>query len=823
MLRIPHRTSFIFRLQITAFLACFFVLSPSIEAAQETQSTGDIFENSDTQKHLIKPIIDTIEISGNHLVSKSAILAKIPFAKGDRFDKQKTGAIIKDIYQLGYFTNIKIFTKDLGEESVAVHIEVIEKPRIKNMTFEGNEHYESSKLYKALEGSRIRALDEAELVNIGEQIKKAYQEKQYHHVEVTGLFKPDTDGTQIAHFVVTEGKKSAVKKISFKGNNHLTDGQLRGKIFTHENWLFGFLDRSGLYHPDAILQDRYTIENFYQSNGYLTARVTDTKVDEHEDGNIDVTFTIEEGDLYTLSKVSAEGNELLDENALLARIPLYPGQLYSKDLIRSTMEILRTTWGEFGYIYADVQPSVRPDEKTKTVEVSFTTDLGNRISVDTIDVVGNYRTLDKVIRREILFNEGDMLTKHFMDESKRRVQLLGYFDTKDGVNWRIIKKNDHEANLELLVKEQSTGKFEAQVGWGMQADMSTPSGSFQASASAREINFMGTGVKWNLAAMYSRQNQTVDASIGNDWLFDRPISGSMDIFLRDVLYEDYHQTIEYPHERTKGANLNLGFRIPRFNFLAANLSLGHETISYRHPNIARTVYRDNPDMQKALQEQTNCIFQPGRLLWTGFTFSQDFRNNPFFPSSGFNWLWDLRVGLPGFSVSDFGFAKTTLNINWYTPVIEEKDIIFHIRGFVGLIHSLRNRNIPYRELFHIGGPMSVRGFLFGQIGPQLLGSSLGATRAFFVNAEMQIPITPDSNMRGYLFYDGGAGWQTYCTGSIPQNLLSNNSFEYRHAVGFGISLDHPTSIRVDWGFKLDRKRRRGETASEVHISASRAF
>lgn len=814
MLRKPQRTSRIFSLQIAAILIFVASTVRTVEAGSSDQKIA--------RQPVEFPQIAEIRITGNSLVAESAIRAKIPFKPGDPLDPRKTGAIIKDIYKLGYFTNVRIFKGERNDNMVDMRVDVIEKPRISSLTFEGNANFESEKLYKTLEGSRIRALDEAELPNICRQIEKAYQEKHYHHVQATGVFKQAANGTQVAHFTIVEGKKSWVRRVTFEGNRHISDATLQAKLFTRENWLFGFMDKAGTYHPDAIMQDKYTLENFYQSAGYLTARITDARVKESDSGAVDVTFVINEGDLYTISKVSAPGDQLLSEKDLLTRIPIRPGQLYSRDLIRSSMENLRTAWGEFGYIYADVQPSIRPDEKTRTVDITFNSDLGGRIHLDRLNIVGNTKTLDKVIRREMLMDEGDLLTKTLMDESKRRVQLLGYFEVKDGVNWRIIKKTDEVAELELLLKEKKTGRFEGQLGWGIQADMSTPQGNFNAGITASDINMLGLGIRWNLTASYSSQAKSIDALIANDWLFDRPISGSLTAFLRDVVYEDFVQTEQLPDERTKGGGGRLGFRITRLNFLNVVLGLGIEDITYAHPNIARTIFRNSPERQACLQSQINFMFQPGKLLTADCSLSQDFRNNPMFPSEGFNWTWNLRIGAPH-SISCFGFVKNTLDAHWYAPIIEEKDIIFHLRGFAGYEFLMEHKNIPYRELFHIGGPLTVRGFKFGQIGPQVLGSSLGATKALFVNAEVQIPLTPDSNMRGYLFYDGGAGWDTPSGGCMQGDFLTNNRFDYRHAVGFGISLDHPTAVRVDWGFKLDRKRLRGETVSEVNISASRSF
>jgi outer membrane protein insertion porin family len=198
------------------------------------------------------------------------------------------------------------------------------------------------------------------------------------------------------------------------------------------------------------------------------------------------------------------------------------------------------------------------------------------------------------------------------------------------------------------------------------------------------------------------------------------------------------------------------------------------------------------------------------------------RNHPIYPTSGYNWVVDTKTGLPH-GRGGFSFFKIILDGSWYTPIIQEYGVTLRWHAFLGFIKSINNGSVPYRELFHIGGPATVRGFKYGQIGPSLLGSSLGATKAFTTSLELQIPITPDGNMRGYLFYDGGAGWDTPDASQIPYTLLQNNNFDYRHAIGFGLSLAQPTPVRVDWAFKLDRKKRRGESLSEVHINMSQSF
>lgn len=775
-----------------------------------------------------KPLIRSILVEGNKAISTRAILEKVPFRSENLFDRRKTGDSIRSLYGLGYFRNIQIATDEVSPGVIDLIIMVTEKNRISGMEFTGNSTISTEKIKTALDSSHIKTLDKEELDNLGEQIKKLYREKGYHHATVTGALKPDAEGTFIAQFEVKEGTCSAIKIVNFKGNEHIADRFLRTKIFTREDWLLGFLDQSGTYHPDAIARDKYMIEDMYQSNGYLMARVVDTIIKENECGEIEVTFVINEGDLYCISNVSAPGNELLSEQQLLWRIPIRQGQLYSKDLIRKTMEQLRMLWGEYGYIYADVQPDVRPDPTTKTVSVSFSTDLGNRIAVNRINIVGNRKTREKVIRRELLFDEGDTLTTFAMEESKRRVEMLGFFDQKEGVNWKIIKIDEDTADLDLVLNEIKTGRMQFKMGFGPggQGDAQSTTERFSVNLELFDTNFGGNGILYNMSGSYSKQDKIFNMGIGNRWLFDRPLYGGADFHMRSTTYEDFFITIAPPTERTVGGGLNLGLRLERLWYAQMGLAGGYESIKYASANIARQVSAD-PNVQAAMQLTVDRSFQPGDLAWLGASLSQDARNHPMYPTQGYAWTVDTKIGIPN-PRSPFGFAKLEAEADWFTPIIQQYGLALHINSYLGVVHLLSGYTAPYRELFHIGGPATVRGFTYGQIGPSLAlpnspNSSLGAKNAFTFSAELQFPITEDYNMRGVVFYDGGAGWQTPDASAIPAGFLRNNNFDFRHAIGFGIRLTSPTPICLDWGFKLDPRKRRGESVSEFHMSASQSF
>ena len=784
-------------------------------------SESEISNNNPTQ--LSNRIIDTIIITGNSLVSRAAIQAKIPYQVGDVIKPHKTDQLIRALYGLGYFDNIKVMGEEVSSTHINLHVIIQEKSKIESINYTGNDHLKENEIEKKLKLSEVKTIDSQELVGIIEQLKKLYIEKNYHNAAIKAELNQIDTKRVIINFIIDEGKKSLVKRVFFEGNHHLSSKQLRKLTFTREDWLLGFFDKSGSYQPDAIEYDKHVIENFYQSNGFLAARVVDVIVQPYTSPEeLQVTFVIEEGDLYTVSKVSAPGNDVLTEEQILARIPIRPGNFYSKDLIRQTMESLRVMWGEFGYIYADVQPSINPDQDNKTVEISFYNDLGNKITVNRIKLVGNIKTRDNVIRREIGFNENELLTTYQMNESKRRVENLGYFEQRTGVNWKIVKVDENSADLDLILKEVKTGKMFAQIGFGGTEDFQSPSKSFKIGAGLQDTNLLGTGIIYNLNGSYSQEDRSIVFSLLNPWLLDRPIRGGIDASHRQATYDEFKNVVSPPVEATSFISGNLGFIPQSLNFTNVVIDAGIQSICYKGGKPQASLPFEFQREQANFQKNLNRIFQGGELVWTGLAMMQDTRNHPIHPSRGYQWSAFSKFGIPH-CIGNFGFFKVDLDARWWTPLINEFDLVLYLHGHAGLVTSIKDHQIPYRELYHIGGPATVRGFIFGQIGPAMLGDSIGGKKAFWVNAELQFPITKDMSMRGVVFYDGGAGWDAPCASDIDRELLRNNHFNYRHSIGFGIRLTYPTAARIDWGFKLDRNKRCGESASEVHFTMAHDF
>ncbi len=800
--------------------------------AHEKMATAQTPEKETAEKQVARTI-DAISIVGNKYVDTEAIASRIPYKIGEVFNPLKTKTLIKNLYfGLQRLRSIDVRAENVGADKVHLYIIVTEKLLLQDIQFKGNKQINSNDLKTKTGLAEVAAVDAPELKRFAQGIKKLYQDKGYHHIDIQTELQ-ETDGKAIAVFNITEHAKSLVKRVKFKGNKNISSKELRSNIFTREDWLLSFLDKAGTYHPERIEGDKYLIEQYYQNHGFLNAKVADTDVQvDPKRGTIAITFEIQEGDQYTISEVKAPGNDILPQEYLLSQIPVRPGQLYSKEMIMDAIKRLEWIWGEQGYLFSHIEPSIQPDEDAKTVSLSFFTELGSKVKLHKVTIKGNKKTRDKIIRRKLLLDEGDLLTNSKMDTTKDLISGLGYFEQQDGVNWKVTRLSEDLADLDLLVKEAKTGHFHLKLGFGGAGmDPRSPSNGLSIGGEVADVNLFGSGVAVNMQGTWAKDEQNIMFHIADPWLFDKPILGAMDIYHRRPTYDEFRHAQAITEKLTGGA-LTAGVvtRTSWFNDVQVLFSTGLDNLRYEKSIQFVDLERRNPEEIAEFKHILCKEFTSGSFVWFTNKIEQDMRNHPMHPSRGHNWQLTTRIGAPSIgaptSQDRFGFYRLTFDGNWFTPLIGEHDLVFRLHGNLGFSGPFNNnRVIPFAELFHIGGPNSVRGFLYGQIGPTLLGDSMGAKKAFFVNAELIFPITPDFNMKGVVFYDGGAGWDSAYTSQSNACMLRGNSFDYRQSVGIGVRILNPMPVRIDWGFKLDPRHDRfnpalSESASEVHFTMS---
>lgn len=816
-----------------------------VDDEQEESADDDDDENDDNFAPTVR-IINQIFIEGNRHVPLEAILDRMPFKPGEIFQPQKTRPFIRNLYHdLKRFANITIEAENIGKDKIDLYVVLEEKTPLLSVTFDGNKQVTEKEINEKIDFNTIPAIEEHELKKYAQIINRIYIDKGYLLTNI----RPElieTDGKAHVIFHFEEHERSIIKKIDFCGNSAVSGKTLRGLMFTREDWLLSFMDKAGTYNPEWLERDKHIIEQHYQNNGFINAKVyaSEMHMDE-KTKQIHLMIHVDEGDKYHFGSISVHGADMLSEEFILANLPIKSGDLYSREAIVDSIKFFEYMFSDLGYLYTQVDPSIQPNDETKKIDVHFTIDPGKRVFLNRLTIRGNQKTRDKIIRRCIPLEEGNIVTSKLMEFSKNKVEALGYFDTRDGVNWKTTRISEDEANLDLIVKEVKTGNAHMKIGFGgpemLRDDKSRnwvnqvmTGVSFEGSVS--DTNVAGTGVRFNLTGKLSTQEQDILLNLTQPWLFDKPIYGSLDAMHRRASYDQLTHAFAMNEQRTSGSGtlgIVTGWRkIPFFHDTYIRYNLGIDRLSYDKNPQAIAPNIPEPERTEArleYQAVLNQLFYPGKCPvhfgWMNIQLGQDKKNHPMHPSRGHTWMMRGIFAFPSFD-SNIGYAKWDLDANWFTPLIGEIDLVFRLHGYIGFIKPFHHRIIPYRELFHIGGPASVRGFLFGQIGPQFTtgpeegnarnSDSIGAEKTAFINAELIFPIMPDMSFKGLIFYDGGAGWDNPYAHCLSPQFLRNNRFEYRHAVGFGLRLLNPMPMKIDWGFKLDPKK--GEAGYEVHFA-----
>lgn len=798
-----------------------------LDDEQLASDASNLSDDTNEPQPINGRVIRSIKVIGNNLTPLQAIELYFPYRVGELFDQLKTRSFITSLYtELNRFAHVALQGVPVEDNQADLYLIVREKEFIKDVLFKGNYKLSTTEIKKKIDFD-FSTIEDAELKIYAGRIKKLYREKGYTDAAIEGVLERDPiDNKSVLTFNISEGAVSLVKQINFVGNKIADGKELRSVLFTKEDWLLSFLDGAGTYHPDRLDGDKYMLEQFYQNRGFLQAQITRIAVDSDPcTKNITLTFYIDEGCCYVIDRVEIAENDLMSTDCLLSVLPVKAGDLYSKERIIEAIKALETLCGDFGYIFAQVTPLPRVDEETKTVTITFSFELGEKIFLNRVNIRGNKKTRDKVIRRQLVVQEGALLLQTHMDISKQNVESLGYFEPRDGVNWKIHRIGNNEADLDLMVHEAKTGSFNIQAGFGGSgADIRSPATGLSFKGVLADSNLFGKGINFSVEGSWAHEEQTIVLHLAQQWLYDKPFSGAFDLYHRRPTYDDLHHVLpRVINEKLTGFGLTLGLitrQLPMFGEVQFLTTVGLDAVHYENrprANINTPIPGTNEQYQQVLDRE----FVSGKFAWFSYTLEQNRINHPMHASRGHKWKLLSRIAVPSFGDS-IGFYKINFDYHWFTPLIGEYDLVFHFHSFLGLVGPFKNKTVPFGELFHIGGQSSVRGFLFGQIGPQFYNDSIGAKKAFYFNTELIFPITPDLNMKGVVFYDAGAGWDNPYAHFITVPGLKSNSFEGRHSIGFGIRLLNPTPIRIDVGYKLGARRDRvdaqnSETDYEIHF------
>ena len=711
-------------------------------------------------------VIETVLVEGNERIEADTVRSYLSVGPGDPFDPGVVNETLKTLFATGLFADVAI-----RREGDVLVISVVENPIINRVAFEGNDTIEDSELESEIQlrprEVYTRPRVQSDLQRLSELYRRSGRFAATIEPKVVQLPQNRVDLV----FEVNEGPETGIQRINFIGNNHFSDSALGDVIQTRESAWYRFATSSDTYDPDRLTFDRELLRRFYLANGYADFRVISAVAELTPDrSNFVITFSLEEGQRYRVAAIAIESQlRDLTSELLLPIIELETGDWYDADGVEDTVLTLTEAVGSRGYAFVDVRPRIERDLEAATLDVIFEIDEGPRVYVERIDIVGNVRTLDEVIRREFRLVEGDAFNSALIRRSRQRIMNLGFFDMVDIQNSEGTAPD--RAVLTVAVSEVPTG--ELTFGAGVSS-----SDGLLGDISVRERNLLGRGQDLRLGFTVSSNRQDIDLSFTEPYFLDRNVSAGFDVFRRAA---DLQDESSFDRE-TIGFALRAGY--PLAERLRHTVSYGFKSDDVSGIAANTSVYIDR---------------QRGETITSAIShvLSYDLRDSRIDPTEGYyaRFAQDL-AGIGG----DTQFLRNTLTYGYFYSVVDGWVLSAVTRAghIVGIDDDVR-----VVDRFSLGGHR-LRGFEPGGVGPRDKSTrdALGGNVFYTVTGELGFPLGLDEvlNLRGAIFTDMGSLASTDDKGPGP-GILDEGSL--RLSVGVGIGFRSPLGpIRLDFSRAL---------------------
>ncbi len=722
------------------------------------------------------PIIKAIEIQGLKRIEDSAIKSKISQKPGDPISQEKTNEDIKAIFKMGYFDDVRAEIEPFEGGIKLIYI-VKEKPTIIKIDLQGNNKIDDTKLREKLTITTGAIADAVLIQDNATNLRMLYEEEGYWLSQIVPVIRKIGIDEVSLTYQIEEGPKIRIKKITFDGNKAISSSKIKDVMETKEWWIFSIITSSGYYQKVRMDSDLERIRDLYFNNGFIKVVVGEPTVQltEDKEGML-ISIPISEGEQFRISSIQLSGYKVFDEDKIRERITMSPGTLFSKEKLRKDIFSISDLYSQNGYAAISVTPDLLPDQDKKLVNVSLKIDEGDQYKIGRIEISGNTKTRDKVIRREVKLDEGDIFNSALIKRSYERINNLNFFETVE-----LIPKPKPEeklVDLEIKVKERATGFFSIGGGYSSVEN-------FIFMAELTQGNLFGKGQFIKLRGELGGRTTLYDISFKDPWFLDKPLSFSTS------LYKTTREYIEY-NKKATGFEIAFGKRFTEY--IWGNIAYNFEDAEiYDVTDDAPTIIKD----------------QEGTSVSSSITPSivRDSRDNYLDPSRGSrNSLSVTLAGLGGTNK----FVKGELDSAWFIP-IESTSIM--LRGRFGYATGIGGEELPLYERFYVGGIYTVRGLDYGEAGPrdEETGDEIGGTEQLIFNIEYIFPLIKDIRLKGLIFFDAGNSYDEF-----------NNFGELRYTTGVGIRWISPIGpLRIEWGYNLDRKP--GESASKFEFAFGTFF
>ncbi len=734
-------------------------------------------------------LVAEVCVSGNRRVDTDAILQAAGTRAGDFFDPEIIASDISSIYKMDFFNDVKVDATESPSGRIVTFI-VKEKPAIKEIKFSGNKEISEEKIREIIDLKPYTIIQEKTLQENAEKIKALYMEKGYAGTSILASVEQVSGQTADVVFEITEGEQVRIKAIEFQGNHAFSDKELEKLLETSEKkplWIPSWSNIVALFKgdkavlkQDALERDLGRIAAYYHNQGYVDAKVGRPMI-RREDAWLYITIPIEEGSRYGVGQVDIEQDFFKDKEKLLSELEITQEPVFSRQVLRQDILKLTDIYADEGFAYADITPRIEKDPEKKLVNITLLVNTGPSVKFERIEIVGNTRTRDKVIRRELRVKELEPFSASGFRKSNQRLNRLGYFED---VNLIPSKGSSEEyMNLKVEVKERATGTFSIGAGYSSVENL-------MLMGEISQRNFLGRGQTLSFKGIFGSETNRYSLSFVEPYFRDTRLSFGIDLYNWKQEYDDYTK------DSTGGA---VRFGYPLNDDLSTFIKL----------RMDNTDMSDISDNASTIIEDSRNIHST-RSVSTGLTY--DTRDDYYNPSHG----WNNRITIEyagGLLGGDSAFVKLEGRVSYYHPIW--KAIIGHVRAGAGYVAEGSDGKLPIYERFFLGGIDSVRGYKYGRISPTdpETGDRVGGNYMGFIQLETIFPLLKNMGLNGVIFLDMGNCWD-------DGNGYDNQTT--RMSVGPGIRWLSPIGpLRIEWGFNINKEE--GDDASNWEFRMGGSF
>ena len=760
--------------------------------------------------------IERVQFRGNRKVEDDAIRVQLLSKAGTLFDAAKLREDIRTIWKIKFFADVQVEAEVGASGGLTLTFVLKEKPSIRKVLISGNSDLGLDKINEVLDLELDAILDIAKVKKNRQKIADLYVEKGFYLATVDYEIKPANESEVDVWFKIDEKAKVKIRDVEFIGNNSITSDELRGAISTRRADALSFLNDSGTYSDEAFKRDLLVVSAHYWDKGYANVKVGEPQLRLSRDKQfMYLSIPIDEGPVFTFSAVNFKGDLIGSAEKNLSKIRLRPGSPFSRTGIAESRDALSSYYQDQGYAYANVQPLTKVDLEHRKIALTFEVARGKRAYFERINIRGNSKTRDRVIRREMKISEGELFNNTNLEISKRRIMALGFFEnvvvsTKRGSSDEFV-----EVNVE--VSERPTGTF--QIGAGFSSVE-----NFIAQAQISQNNLFGRGQTLALQAQLSSLRQLFLLRFVEPYFLDTFWTFAFELYNQSRYFATSVAGSTAFSRNAYGGTLTWGYPLSYEARAFLTYKLEKVSITTGTLGIANFGATSTP---VAAQQVAN-LFRGGVTSSVKGSLSWDSRNNRLFPTNG--WYDSIFAEYASqYTGSQNKFFRWGGFIRHYKPLWGP--FVLHLNAELGFTTSTDPLGVPISERYLVGGIYNIRGYAPLSLGPRLLVSQpgdvgqplgslpLGGNMQIIFNSEVEFPLFKKVGISGVVFFDAGNAYNLesrYCSGLQRETATISIKFDpcfrgldsltsgIRRSVGFGFRWISPIGpLRFEWGIPLD--------------------